>query len=90
VVRGKNVLKVAHKKAPRETARGHCKDEKKTENGEKMKSNEKMMHQKSPHVKRHNGPLDEKLLLLALFRYGRRIENAFTRVENAVRERRKA
>jgi hypothetical protein len=30
------------------------------------------------------------MLLLALFRYGRRIENAFTRVENAVRERGKA
>jgi hypothetical protein len=30
------------------------------------------------------------MLLLALFRYGRRIENAITRVENAVRERGKA
>jgi hypothetical protein len=51
-----------------------------------MKPNEKMMHQKSPHVKPHNG---REMLLLALFRYGRRIENAFTRVENAVRERRR-
>jgi hypothetical protein len=46
----------------------------------------KMMQQKSPHVKRHNG---REMLLLALFRYGRRIENAMTRVENAVRERRR-
>jgi hypothetical protein len=50
-----------------------------------MKSNEKMMHQKSPHVKRQS----REMLLLALFRYGRRIENAMTRVENAVRERRR-
>jgi hypothetical protein len=54
-----------------------------------MKPNEKMMHQKSPHVKRHNGPQSREMLLLAIFRYGRRIENAFTRVENAVRERRR-
>jgi hypothetical protein len=50
----------------------------------------KMMQQKSPHVKPHNGPHSREMLLLALFRYGRRIENAFTRVENAVRERGKA
>jgi hypothetical protein len=50
----------------------------------------KMMQQKSPHVKPHNGPQSREMLLLALFRYGRRIENAMTRVENAVRERRQA
>jgi hypothetical protein len=55
-----------------------------------MKSIEKMMHQKTLHVKRHNGPQSREMLLLALFRYGRRIENAFTRIENAVRERRQA
>jgi hypothetical protein len=55
-----------------------------------MKSNKNTMHQKSPHVKRHNGPQSREMLLLALFRYGRRIENAITRVENAVRERGKA
>jgi hypothetical protein len=55
-----------------------------------MKSNKNTMHQKSPHVKRHNGPHSREILLLAIFRYGRRIENAITRVENAVRERGKA
>jgi hypothetical protein len=55
-----------------------------------MKPNKQIMDQKSPQVKRHNGPQSKEMLLLALFRYGRRIENAFTRVENAVRERRQA
>jgi hypothetical protein len=55
-----------------------------------MKSIEKIMPQKTPQVKRHNGPHSREILLLALFRYGRRIENAFTRVENAVRERRRS
>jgi hypothetical protein len=43
-----------------------------------MKSIEKTMQQKSPQVKRHNGPLAFT-----------RAENAMTRVENAVRERRR-
>jgi hypothetical protein len=51
--------------------------------------NKQTMQQKSPHVKRHNGPHSREMLLLAIFRYGRRIENAMTRVENAVRERRR-
>jgi hypothetical protein len=54
-----------------------------------MKPNKQIMDQKTPHVKPHNGPQSKEMLLLALFRYGRRIENAFTRVENAVRERRR-
>jgi hypothetical protein len=83
-------LIVAHKKAPRETARGHCKDEKKTENGEKMKSIEKIMPQKTLQVKRHNGPHSREILLLAIFRYGHRMDVAMEQVENAVRERRQA
>jgi hypothetical protein len=83
-------LIVAHKKAPRETARGHCKDEKKTENGGKMKSIEKMMPQKTLQVKRHNGPHSREILLLAIFRYGHRMDVAMEQVENAVRERRQA
>jgi hypothetical protein len=77
------------KKPHTEAVRGWTKEGKKTESGE-MKPNEKMMHQKSPHVKRHNGPQSREMLLLAIFRYGRRIENAMTRVENAVRERRRS
>jgi hypothetical protein len=74
-----------HKKAPHGGSAGLDKGRR-----AEMKPNKKMMQQKSPQVKRHNGPQSKEMLLLALFRYGRRIENAFTRVENAVRERGKA
>jgi hypothetical protein len=50
----------------------------------------KMMQQKSPHVKPHNGPHSREILLLAIFRYGHRMDVAMEQVENAVRERRQA
>jgi hypothetical protein len=81
-------LFTGHKKAPHGGSAGP--EQRRKERRTEMKPfDKKMMHQKSPHVKPHNGPQSREMLLLALFRYGRRIENAFTRVENAVRERRR-
>jgi hypothetical protein len=55
-----------------------------------MKSIEKIMPQKTLQVKRHNGPQSREILLLAIFRYGHRMDVAMEQVENAVRERRQA
>jgi hypothetical protein len=70
-------LFTGHKKAPHGGSAGP--EQRRKERKTEMKPfDKKMMHQKSPHVKRHNGPLAFT-----------RAENAMTRVENAIRERRR-
>ncbi len=95
MVRLANVMRCAclqDIKKPPETTEGHCKEGKKdAENGGDVEPmDKKTMHKKSLQVKRHNGPHSREMLLLALFRYGRRMDVAIEQVENAVRERRQA
>jgi hypothetical protein len=79
------------KKPHTEAVRGQNKGKQNAENGGDAEPMDKIkMHQKSPQVKRHNGPHSRELLLLAIFHYGHRMDVAMEQVENAVRERRRS